>query len=235
MRKILLFIFLFLNINSAFAQVNINENDAKLFQKNGYTLEDIQNAVDYYRNNGLSDNDIQKKLDKKISELKMNNNISGKSDFYIDKSQYEINLEKLKYNQYLNIVDKRNENSPVYAITKDELKICEQNGASKDFLNDIYIVGQKAQGISDEMIYKNILEFIAEYRINEFKISDIDLLICKIMWGSEKKYQKILKDFLIKGYSDAEIRKQLHSYLFQIKSELAIICFFIFSFCFFLF
>ena len=52
--------------------INVNEEDAKLFEDNGYTYDDVKNAVEHYRTQGLSDDDIQNKINERINEFKLN-------------------------------------------------------------------------------------------------------------------------------------------------------------------
>ena len=40
----------------------INEEDAKLFQQNGFSYDDVNNTVEHYRQNGLKDEEIQTKI-----------------------------------------------------------------------------------------------------------------------------------------------------------------------------
>lgn len=58
--------------------INISAEDAKLFQDNGFTKEQIGATINHYRQQGLSDNDIQLKIKDKLSSLG-NNPIEQKS------------------------------------------------------------------------------------------------------------------------------------------------------------
>ena len=54
--------------------IYINENDAKLFQDNGFTYDDVNNTVEHYRSIGLNDDEIQNKINQRITEFKTNSN-----------------------------------------------------------------------------------------------------------------------------------------------------------------
>lgn len=50
--------------------INISADDAKLFEQNGFTKEQVRATVQHYREQGLSDDDIQLKMNNRISEFK---------------------------------------------------------------------------------------------------------------------------------------------------------------------
>lgn len=53
--------------------VNINPDDVKLFEENGFSKEQVGATVNHYREQGLSDDDIQIKMNNRLAELKGNN------------------------------------------------------------------------------------------------------------------------------------------------------------------
>ena len=50
--------------------INITAEDAKLFEQNGFTREQVGATVRHYREQGLSDDDIQAKMNERISQFK---------------------------------------------------------------------------------------------------------------------------------------------------------------------
>ncbi len=50
--------------------IYIEEQDKQLFEKNGFTYDDVKNTIDHYRGQGLSDDDIQGKINKRLEEWK---------------------------------------------------------------------------------------------------------------------------------------------------------------------
>ena len=49
--------------------INISAEDAKLFQDNGFTKEQIGATINHYREQGLSDDDIQLKINDRLSSF----------------------------------------------------------------------------------------------------------------------------------------------------------------------
>ncbi|MBQ2396015.1 MAG: hypothetical protein II304_03075 [Bacteroidales bacterium] len=49
--------------------INISAEDAKLFQDNGFTKDQIGTAINHYREQGLSDDDIQAKINNRLSSF----------------------------------------------------------------------------------------------------------------------------------------------------------------------
>lgn len=56
--------------------INIKDEDTKLFEKNGFTKDDVGNTVNHYREIGLSDDDIQKKINIKIGMMRNPENVT---------------------------------------------------------------------------------------------------------------------------------------------------------------
>jgi len=50
--------------------INISEDDARLFEQNGFTKEQVGATINHYREQGLSDDDIQARMNNKIAEFK---------------------------------------------------------------------------------------------------------------------------------------------------------------------
>jgi len=50
--------------------INISADDAKLFEQNGFTREQVGETVQHYREQGLSDDAIQEKMNNRINEFK---------------------------------------------------------------------------------------------------------------------------------------------------------------------
>ena len=50
--------------------INISEDDAKLFEQNGYSKEHVGATVTHYRQQGLSDDEIQNKINTRLSGWK---------------------------------------------------------------------------------------------------------------------------------------------------------------------
>ena len=52
--------------------INISAEDAKLFEQNGFTKEQVGATIQHYREQGLSDEDIQARMNARIGELRSN-------------------------------------------------------------------------------------------------------------------------------------------------------------------
>ena len=51
--------------------INITAEDAKLFEQNGFTKEQVGATINHYREQGLSDEDIQARMNAKIGEFRL--------------------------------------------------------------------------------------------------------------------------------------------------------------------
>lgn len=73
--------------------IYINEDDAKLFQQNGFSYDDVNDTVEHYRESGIKDDEIQKKIDARITQFKnaANNNTSNAMF-----NQEALGLDKVK-------------------------------------------------------------------------------------------------------------------------------------------